>query len=651
MMGLALLGLLGIGTIALFNDKIIAKIKEEIGKKVEEEKQKFIDKINEKKEEFLDTINPFKEKTDLDSEEKKEADKLIEELKKEQTKAEREIQAAGLDLPDAETPPAVAPSPNQEAPTVQPARTPAAPKPAETTPETTETTSTTETTPTPSTQRRRQRRRGSGVRNAPQRLQSGGAVGAATAIAVSGNPVYGGAKSGTQASVKDARLLTTSDFVKKKKPLAKYQSGGLVLFQGHGDVPAGHSAPGTDGPGTKMQGKYKPTAEQYWVDQVATKAEKLAASEGVSLTYQRPTGKYASASHPKSNWSLANSLRRQGQAAVELHFDAWGYQGDKYIEGKRGMLTSGSKLLPAEQALQTSFGTHPMSGKGWGTMMLELDALKYATSRTDQYARMLVDAAKGTGKSDYTAEETDPENTDLTTPTPETSGGDTEGTDMNSLSSVLGPGLGAYFTEFFSLLGQELGGGLVDLLMGPVANAVTTGGPLMAMLTGGASFTSLFGGGEQQKPQQDGHTPNAPTSSAPISGDMKGKAVTIAKRLMEDQGISAAAAAGVVGNLMLESGLDPDNVENGKGFADGAINNVPAGTKRVGYGYGQWTNDRLESFRAWLTERGKADSPATDEDNYQYLLHELNNKEPLRNHWKTGTSILWTTQRRLPLGL
>lgn len=129
-MTVALLGALGIGTIALFKDKIIAKIKEEVDKKVEEEKQKLIDKINEKKEEFLDSINPFKDKKDLDSEEKKEADKLIEGLQKEQKQAEKDIKAAGLDLPDAETPPAVEPSPNQEAPTVQPAQTPPPPRAA-----------------------------------------------------------------------------------------------------------------------------------------------------------------------------------------------------------------------------------------------------------------------------------------------------------------------------------------------------------------------------------------------------------------------------------------------------------------------------------------------------------------------------------------
>ena len=134
-------------------------------------------------------------------------------------------------------------------------------------------------------------------------------------------------------------------------------------------------------------------------------------------------------------------------------------------------------------------------------------------------------------------------------------------------------------------------------------------------------------------------TQPVPESGGSISGGMEQKAVVIAKRLMGDLDISAAAASGIVGNLMLESGLIPHNVENGKGFEDGPINNIPVNTRRVGYGYGQWTNDRLEKFRKFLSARGAADRPASDEDNYQYLLHELRGDEPIRNHWKTKTSI------------
>ena len=129
------------------------------------------------------------------------------------------------------------------------------------------------------------------------------------------------------------------------------------------------------------------------------------------------------------------------------------------------------------------------------------------------------------------------------------------------------------------------------------------------------------------------------SSTGGIEGQGIAKGIAIAKKLMVDMNISAAAASGIVGNLMLESGLIPDNVENGKGFEDGPVDNIPAGTRRVGYGYGQWTNDRLEKFRKFLTERGVNDQSATDDDNYAYLLKELNGDEPLFNHWKSGTSI------------
>ena len=129
------------------------------------------------------------------------------------------------------------------------------------------------------------------------------------------------------------------------------------------------------------------------------------------------------------------------------------------------------------------------------------------------------------------------------------------------------------------------------------------------------------------------------SSTGGIEGQGINKGIAIAKKLMVDMNISAAAASGIVGNLMLESALIPDNVENGKGFEDGPVDNIPAGTRRVGYGYGQWTNDRLEKFRKFLTERGVNDQSATDDDNYAYLLKELNGDEPLFNHWKSRTSI------------
>lgn len=141
----------------------------------------------------------------------------------------------------------------------------------------------------------------------------------------------------------------------------------------------------------------------------------------------------------------------------------------------------------------------------------------------------------------------------------------------------------------------------------------------------GAGADGSSGGGEGGGGFSDGG----------ISGSGVTKGISIAKKLMVDLKISAAAASGIVGNLLHESGgLKPDNVENGKGFEDGAINNIPVGTKRVGYGWAQWTNDRLENFRKFLKSRKADNRPATDNDNYAYLIKELTTTEPIRGHWK-----------------
>lgn len=142
--------------------------------------------------------------------------------------------------------------------------------------------------------------------------------------------------------------------------------------------------------------------------------------------------------------------------------------------------------------------------------------------------------------------------------------------------------------------------------------------------------TTTTGGGGGGEPGV-GDPGNVDTSG--IKGGGHAKGLTIAKKLMSDFKIKAPAAAGIVGNLMHESGLQPDNVENGKGFKDGAVNNIPVGTQRVGYGWGQWTNDRLERIRGFFKKRGMADKPATDADNYAYLHNELSTVEPVKGHW------------------
>ena len=157
-----------------------------------------------------------------------------------------------------------------------------------------------------------------------------------------------------------------------------------------------------------------------------------------------------------------------------------------------------------------------MSGNGWGTMMLELDPLKYATSRTDQYARMLVDAAKGTGDSNY--EEAPSEFGDepsVDSPQQPTAQ-PTNTNPLDSLGSIFGPGFGTYFSTFFSGISEFLGDEMSGLLQGFMGSDM-------------GFLGTLFGGGgeEQQQPQPtDPAVGPAPAVSAlATGGDAKDKAI------------------------------------------------------------------------------------------------------------------------------
>jgi hypothetical protein len=237
----------------------------------------------------------------------------------------------------------------------------------------------------------------------------------------------------------DERLFSTTAYelgATRPTKEQRYQTGGLVLFQGHGDVPSNSGiAPGTDGPGTDYAGKYKPTAEQHFVNEVLKRTAMLAQKENVPVSYQRSTGKYLSASHPQSNWSLANGIRRKGGSAIEIHFDAYGMQNGRMIEGARGILKGGQgALTKIEKSVESKFGVHPSSGQGWGTLMLELDSLKYARPRLSMYSRMLVDAVKNAGASGQ-APTTAPGTTQVTP------GGTSSGTTPSAPTMPTVPGL------------------------------------------------------------------------------------------------------------------------------------------------------------------------------------------------------------------
>lgn len=196
-------------------------------------------------------------------------------------------------------------------------------------------------------------------------------------------------------------LLENRDY-KEKSPLMqsplKRQSGGLVLFAGHTDVPVGHPQPGTDAPGTDLQGKYKPTAEQHFAIEVGKAADSLAKKEDVPLSFRHASGRYESASDPNSNWGQIKQIRSSGGSAIDLHYDAYGYEGGKLIQGARGVISNGFTLTDVEKSVRNKFGKHPTGGT-FGVPIVELDTINKAPGNTNTYARMLVDSVKNVDSS------------------------------------------------------------------------------------------------------------------------------------------------------------------------------------------------------------------------------------------------------------
>lgn len=98
--------------------------------------------------------------------------------------------------------------------------------------------------------------------------------------------------------------------------------------------------------------------------------------------------------------------------------------------------------------------------------------------------------------------------------------------------------------------------------------------------------------------------------------------VNLAKALMRDYQLSAAQAAGIIGNFMQESGGAhlPPNVNQGD--TQGAPPQFSGG-----YGWAQWTGPRQEAFINFAVSNGYMASDgveATDAANYAWLKEELN---------------------------
>lgn len=115
-------------------------------------------------------------------------------------------------------------------------------------------------------------------------------------------------------------------------------------------------------------------------------------------------------------------------------------------------------------------------------------------------------------------------------------------------------------------------------------------------------------------------------STGGIVGSGIDKAVSVAKKLIADLGITPAQAAGIVGNFYYESSHMTPGEREGAPFGVSEPP-WPLGTRDRGYGWAQWSNSRMDNFvKFYGGENGKI---ATDEDNYRFLIHELNGPEPL----------------------
>ena len=93
--------------------------------------------------------------------------------------------------------------------------------------------------------------------------------------------------------------------------------------------------------------------------------------------------------------------------------------------------------------------------------------------------------------------------------------------------------------------------------------------------------------------------------------------------LKRDFGLTNEQAAGVVGNLMHESG----------GFGSLQEINPSVPGSAGGFGYAQWTGPRRDKFEAYVADQGL--DPASYEANYGYLKHELANDPYERRQFNT----------------
>ena len=123
-------------------------------------------------------------------------------------------------------------------------------------------------------------------------------------------------------------------------------------------------------------------------------------------------------------------------------------------------------------------------------------------------------------------------------------------------------------------------------------------GQSLSIPSGGRSGGSSGTQGAQGPSGVSGATP----------GSLQGR-INEAMGFFESQGWTRAQAAGIVGNLQAESGVDPNRGQDGGG---------------PGYGLAQWEGPRQADFKAWA---GKDIHQSTFREQLEFIQHELTTTE------------------------
>jgi len=115
------------------------------------------------------------------------------------------------------------------------------------------------------------------------------------------------------------------------------------------------------------------------------------------------------------------------------------------------------------------------------------------------------------------------------------------------------------------------------------------------------------------------------------------KGAVLGKLLKKYLGLTTNMAAGIVGNLIAESGLYPDRLQ-GSGLKRGTLPQAGNG----GYSYAQWTHSSWKKkLRAFAKSKGfdVENTPMTDDQAFGFLLHSLKGHKSIRKMNKVHRDI------------